>query len=238
MIRHPRRLDWSDLLNARDLGGLPARDRRTRSGALVRTDSLARLTPAGREAMLAYGITTIVDLRCPRELAAAPNPLCDHRGYLNLPLMDDASVGAPSVFETAGENYVSWLADHASQVAAIVAGIAESPPGGILLHCAAGKDRTGVVVALVLSVAGVHRDAIAEDYALSRWWNDGAPEDTPGTGADAAQRARDRRIYYPRPENMLHMLSELDRRHGGVEGYLAGIGVGRERLERLRDRLL
>ena len=204
----------------------------------MRTDSLARLTRAGQQAMLAYGVTTIVDLRCPRELAAAPNPVREHHGYRHLPFMDDASVGAPSLFDTAGENYAAWLGDHAARVAAIVAGIAGSPPGGVLVHCAAGKDRTGVVVALVLAMAGVRRDAIAEDYALSRWWTDGVQEEELAAQPDAAQRAQDRRIYDPRPENILYMLDDLDRRRGGVQGYLADIGVGPETLARLRDRLL
>lgn len=236
-----RRLSWEHLVNARDLGGLPARDGRTRFGALVRTDSLTRLTPAGQAAMLAHGVTNVVDLRSRRELAAAPSPVRDHAGYRSLPFFDDASMAQPSRYDSAWENYLHWLGTQASRIAAIVRGIAEAPPGGVLVHCVAGKDRTGVVIALVLSVAGVDRDAIAADYALSTWWNEAVPdvestEELAGT-PEAAERARDRRIYYPRPENITGMLAELDRRHGGAEGYLAGIGVGADVRERLRDRL-
>jgi protein-tyrosine phosphatase len=233
------RLRWDNLLNARDVGGLPAGGRQTRFAALVRSDSLRRLTPDGQAALLAYGVTTIVDLRSPRELLAAPSPLADHPGYLSMSFMEDGSLGAPSRFESASENYLAWLATHAAGIAAILQGIAEAPPGGVLVHCAAGKDRTGVVVALLLSVAGVDRDAIAEDYALSIWWNEGVrDEDEIATGPDAAERLRDRRIFYPRRENMIAMLAELDRRHGGVDRYLSAIGVGADVRERLAARLV
>jgi len=152
--------------------------------------------------------------------------------------MDDASVGATSRYDTAAENYLDWMATHAARIPAILRAIADAPPGAVLVHCAAGKDRTGVVVALVLSVAGVDRDAIAEDYALSVWWNEGVrDEDEIATGPDAAERQRDRRIYHPRPENMVAMLAELDRLHGGVDGYLGAIGVGPAVRERLGERL-
>jgi len=233
-----RRLRWDNLLNARDVGGLPTARGRTPFGALVRSDSLRRLTADGQAAMLAYGVTTIVDLRSSRERVAAPSPLRDHDGYRPLPFMDDASVGATSRYDTAAENYLDWMATHAARIPAILRAIADAPPGAVLVHCAAGKDRTGVVVALVLSVAGVDRDAIAEDYALSVWWNEGVrDEDEIATGPDAAERQRDRRIYHPRPENMVAMLAELDRLHGGVDGYLGAIGVGPAVRERLGERL-
>jgi protein tyrosine/serine phosphatase len=234
-----RRLRWDNLLNARDVGGLPTPNGPTRFGALVRSDCLRRLTAEGQVAMLAYGVATIVDLRSRRELVAAPSPLGDHPGYRSLPFGEYDSLDAPSRFETATENYIDWLATQRPRVAAILHGIADAPPGGVLVHCAAGKDRTGVVVALVLSIAGVERDAIAEDYALSVWWNDAvADEEEIATAPDAAERLRDRRIYYPRPESMTAMLAELDRLHGGVDGYLGAIGVGAAARERLRARLV
>lgn len=234
-----RRLRWDHLLNARDLGGLRTPGGYTGFRALVRSDNLRRLTAEGRAALLDYGVTTIVDLRSAREREMDPGPLHDHPGYRPMSYMGDSSVGAPTAFETAAENYLDWLTRHAPGVAAILRGIAEAPAGGVLVHCHAGKDRTGVVVALLLSIAGVDREAIAEDYALSAGWNEAVDDlDEIMSGPDAAQRLRDRRIYYPRPENMIGMLAEVDRRHGGVDRYLDGIGVGRDVRERLRLRLV
>jgi protein tyrosine/serine phosphatase len=233
-----RRLRWDHLLNARDMGGLPMPRGWTGFRALVRSDGHSRLTAYGQAAMLAYGVTTIVDLRSPRELAVAPSPLADHPGYRSLPFFDDTSMAAPSRFEAAADNYVEWLETQPARIAAILHSIADAPPGAVLVHCAAGKDRTGVVVALLLSIAGVDAEAIAEDYALSVWWNEGVQDgDEIATAPDAAERLRDRRIFYPRAENMTGMITELDRRHGGVDRYLTAIGVGAAVQERLGARL-
>jgi protein-tyrosine phosphatase len=233
-----RRLAWDDLVNARDAGGLPASGSPVRHGAFVRSDSLVRLTDAGRSALLAHGVTTIVDLRAPRELAEWPNPLRHHPGFRNLPLVGDGDMDDGVQFDSAGEAYCWMARRHAPRIAAIVRGIAHAPPGGVLVHCAAGKDRTGIVAALVLSVAGVERDAIAEDYALSAWWVERMLDEWLAAQTDTAERERRRRMSEARPEFILAMLADLDRRHGGVRRYLAAIGVGEDAQERLRLRLL
>jgi len=238
MTAGERRLPWDHLLNARDLGGLPTPRRWTRFRALARSDGPRRLTSEGQAAVLTYGVTTIVDVRSPRELAATPSPFDGHAAYRSLPFFDDAGQAASSRYETAAENYLDWLATQPGRIAAILHGIADAPAGCVLVHCTAGKDRTGVVVALVLAAAGVDSDAIADDYAESVAWNEGVrDEDELMAGPDAAERLRDRRIYYPRRENMVETLAEMDRRHGGVDGYLDAIGVGPAVRERLRDRL-
>jgi protein tyrosine/serine phosphatase len=237
MTRHPRRLTWQALLNARDLGGLPTADGRIRAGALVRTDNLVRLTESGRAALLAHGVRTVVDLRSPRELAAHPHPFRDHPAYRPLPLLDDAGMADVGRFDSAVESYVWQVESQGARLAAILSGIADAPAGGVLFHCAAGKDRTGIVAALVLSTAGVEPEAIAEDYALSTWWVEAMMELELAAQPDAVERTRLRRVYDPRPEIILAMLAALRDRHGGVDGYLAAIGVGHDVRERLRDRL-
>jgi protein tyrosine/serine phosphatase len=233
-----RRLPWDNLLNARDLGGLPMPGGWTRFRALARSDGPRRLTAEGRAALLAYGVNTIVDVRSPRELAALPSPFAGHPAYRSLPFFDDAGQAASTRHDTAAENYLEWLATQPARIAAILHGIAGAPPGCVLVHCVAGKDRTGVVIALVLAAAGIDREAIADDFAQSVSWNDGVrDENEVATTPDESQRVRERWIYYPRRENMVELLAEIDRRHGGVDRYLGAIGVGPAVRERLRDRL-
>ena len=241
MIR-TRALHGDARLHARDLGGLPTRGGGvTRFGAVVRSDNLVHLTGTGRAALLAYGIRTVVDLRLPFELEEEPDPFATRNGdavaYRNISFIDPAA-DRPSDDMTLAEDYIGMLQRFRPQVAAVMAAVAEAGPGGIVIHCAAGKDRTGLVSALLLSLAGVPPASIAEDYALTtealrpreeRWLADG-----PGTRADRAAALAWNRA---RPEVMLEVLEQIDARYGGAEGYLRWVRVSEADIERIRGRL-
>lgn len=242
-MTHPRRLDWDALLNARDLGGLATSDGRlTRRGALVRSDSLVSLTPRGRDALIAYGVRTVVDLRLPWEVEREPNPFAhpDHHrvAYHNLSFIDPASA-PPEEPTTLAEDYLGMLRRFGPQVAKVMTAVAGAGDGGVVVHCAAGKDRTGLIVALLLGVVGVAPEVVADDYGLTadalrtreeRWLAEG-----PGDRADREAALRRGRA---RPGVMLEVLAGVDDRYGGVEGYLLGAGVAPDTLDRLRSRML
>ncbi|HEX9475680.1 MAG TPA: tyrosine-protein phosphatase, partial [Candidatus Dormibacteraeota bacterium] len=159
-----RRLDWPDCRNTRDLGGLPTRRGLTRSGVVIRSDNVASLTPEGRQAMIDYGVTTVIDLRSESEVKGSPgppfsefqstSPLSPQGGeaestkpaYLHLPFIDDAT--APILNEAPGmpERYILMVERRQAALGAIFDAIAEAD-GAVLFHCFAGKDRTGVVAA-------------------------------------------------------------------------------------------
>ena len=238
-----RRLAWEGLLNARDLGGYPAAGgRETRWGAVVRSDSLAALTGAGRAALAGYGVRAIVDLRLPDELARHPNPYAepgDHGiAYTNVSILDPAA-GFPPDTLTLAENYLWTLDRFAGYVAEVMAAIAGAPEGGVLIHCAAGKDRTGLISALLLGLAGVPAETIAADYALTaellrprdQEWLEHGPGERAEREALAAR-------FAPTAEVMLAVLAGLTERHGGVEPYLRSTGLDAGDLERLRRRLV
>ena len=238
-----RRLAWDDCANARDLGGYPTGDgRETRWGAVVRSDSLAALTPAGRDALLAYGVRSVVDLRLPAEIEAHPNPFAesgDHGvAYTNVSIVDPAA-GLPPDTITLAENYLWSLDRFGGLVAAAMAAIANAPEGGVLIHCAAGKDRTGLIAALLLVLVGVPDRTVAADYALTaeclRPREQAWLENGPGERADReALLVR----YAPTAEVMLEVLDRLRQRYGAVEAYLRQVGVTANDLARLRARLL
>jgi protein-tyrosine phosphatase len=237
-----RRLAWDGCLNARDLGGYPTADgHQTRWGAVVRSDSLAALSPAGRDALVDYGIRAMVDLRLPEEIEARPNPFAepDTHGiqYTNVSIIDPAAA-PPEDVATLADDYKGMLDRFGQAVAAVMGAVANAPAGGVLVHCAAGKDRTGLVSALLLGLVGVAPETIAADYALTaeylrprdqEWLENG-----PG---DRADREALLVKYAPTAEVMTAVLDHLRERYGGVEAYLLAAGVTPADIGRLRERL-
>ncbi|AUH39674.1 tyrosine-protein phosphatase [Streptomyces sp. CMB-StM0423] len=169
--RAGRELDWDGCFNVRDLGGLPAAGgRRTRPGALVRADNLDGLTEAGWAAVADHGVRTVIDLR---------NAI-DHRP--RLPRPEGIGLVRVPVDELAGNvrwwrewghlegTPLTWAAylEYVPKVAAsVVREVAAAPPGGVVVHCTAGRDRTGFASFVLLTLAGVAAADIAADYLLS-----------------------------------------------------------------------
>jgi protein-tyrosine phosphatase len=244
---HQRELAWEGLLNVRDLGGHPTEDGgTTKYGAVVRADSVRRLTEAGWAAVVDYGVKTIVDLRTDEELQADP-PAEVPVGVVHVPtLEEDADVFAQAdkASEAAVDNsmatrdvYLIFLERFAANFAGAVAEVARAPEGGVVVHCAGGKDRTGLVTALLLRLAGVGIEEIAADYALSEERLRPRHEVWLAEAGTEAERERIRRIAATPAEAMIHVLEELERRHGSVEGYLREGGLSDEDLELARARL-
>ena len=238
-----RRLEWEGSLNARDLGGYRAADgREIRWGAIVRSESLHALTEAGQAALAAYGVRSIVDLRMPEELDTEPNPFAEPGehgiAYTNVSFIDPA-VSPPETATTLAEDYVSMLQRFSTRVGDALTVIARAPEGGVLVHCAAGKDRTGLVCALLLDLAGVDRKTIGADYALSGELLKSRQEEWLLNGrGERADRERVLAWGEPRAEVMPEVLDRVGNHYGGTEAYLREAGVDEEDIARLRERLL
>jgi protein tyrosine/serine phosphatase len=237
-----RLLAWEGCINARDLGGYRTVDgRQTRWGAIVRSDSPATLTPTGQDALRAYGIRTIVDLRLPSELRDNPNPFAtpgDHGiTYLHRSFIDGSDVNGPVA--TLADAYIGVFQRHAATIGRILSAIATAAEGGVLIHCHAGRDRTGTIAAFLLELAGVPRAIIGEDYALSTECLRSRDEHFLAHGpGDRADREREVDWAATRPEVILTALAWLDQAHGGVPAYLRRAGVTDHELNLLRDRLV
>jgi protein-tyrosine phosphatase len=227
-------LDWPNCRNARDVGGLPTADgRRIRPGALIRTDSLVNLTPAGVAAVRAYGVRTILDVRSDNELDAQ-HPFAGDPAYRRLPFIDHDRDGERDrdSERTLADLYRGSINRNGRTVAALVTAIASAPPGGVAVHCHAGADRTGMLVALVLDTLGVDRDAIVRDYRRTHECLDAGPAEPTVVAAPAS---------VPPPavdDTMPRTLDHLDAGWGGSAGYLRANGVTEQTLAALADRLL
>ena len=227
--------------NLRDVGGYPTVDgRRTRWRTLYRSDCLDQLDQPGQAWLVDAGVRTIVDLRDDEEVASNPNVFADARriAYRRLPMWDQP---LPADLDPDLSNgYLRELDLCGGRLATILAAIVA--PGALpaIIHCAAGKDRTGIVVALILAAAGVTREAISQDYALSTACL--GPEYQAQARVWVAERGREwtrwAHLFECPPERMLKTLDHLDRQYGGVEAYLVRHGLDRSQLELLRQLLI
>lgn len=232
------RLDWPHCLNARDLGGLPTGDGgRIRSGALIRTDRLSELTPDGVRLVRDHGVSRIIDLRTIGEVEESPGPFAGDPLLLHVSFIDETIVEDVDG-ETLIEVYQQSLARNRRSIAAVFDAVVTAPPGGVLVHCHAGKDRTGVLVALALRVVGVPDDEIVADYALSGEYLQVVHEAYLATLTDEQERAWAEDMRGCRAETMVDLLAHLDDRHGGAGPYLSSIGVTDDNLAALRGRLV
>ena len=240
-----RILDWEGCYNVRDLGGLVTGNGRfTAYGHIIRSDMLSRLTTTGRAALAAYGVQTIIDLRGSHEVKAAPYQFdglaqLNRPTYRNLPLeKDDPAVSALiHQAKTRPEVYKIILTHYPDAIAAVLQAIAKADKGGVVIHCHAGKDRTGIVVALLLRLAGVTDEVIAADYAASQacLW---PLYEKLVTEAGGEEKVDPWLKPIATSTMILEPLAYLDKKYGGVESYLLRTGVTETELEPLRKRLL
>jgi protein-tyrosine phosphatase len=241
-------LAWEGCVNVRDPGGLPAGDSVIRTGAIVRADNIRTLSAAGRQALVDYGISRIVDLRLRRELDE------DEGGdapveVVHISVLGDFDEETLAYYDgkldqaTDSASYLAWsyldFLDrfHANFGAAIDA-VADAPPGGVVVHCAGGKDRTGLIVALALRLAGVSIADLAADYAKSEANLAARHEEWLAAAPDAAAAHRLRILLATPAAAMTEVLETVEARHGSVAAYLRAGGVSAEALEQLRGRLL
>lgn len=247
-LHEQRRLHWDRVFNARDLGGLPTEQGRTvRRGAFVRTDTLNRLTDRGQRDLAEFGVRTIIDLRRSAEAETRPvpfairHPSTEQITYLHLPFFTDAEAEIPGTPENVSVDlhYCYRLDQVPHRVGEILRAMAEAPEGAVLFHCHSGKDRTGIIAVLLLALAGVPDDLIAQDYAISSAYL--APADQAWIEEDpalSAARREELHTWGARPERAYAILRHLRAHYGGVEGYLRHAGLTDAQISSLRARLL
>ncbi|WP_329403177.1 tyrosine-protein phosphatase [Streptomyces melanogenes] len=239
-----RHIEFERLHNFRDLGGYRTEDGlAVRWGRLYRSDSLGKLAGEDWDRFLGLGVRTVIDLRYPWEIdgkgrvpehasLAYRNLSIEHRPY------DQASLGAD--VETGrflADRFLEVAHDGVEELREALRTIAAPDSGPLVFHCASGKDRTGLLAALVLALLGVPEDVIVEDFTLTelatdrliadwRAANPGGEITWPGYGRAPAAIMR-------------FFLADLSARHGSVRGYATELlGVDEELVAALRAGLL
>ena len=247
-IPRARNLTLTGVYNFRDLGGYRARDGRTvRWHTLFRADGLDRLTPADVEVLRPYGLRTVLDLRMAHEL--------DERGrfpvdvypvtFHHVSVMDrtwdrDAAIRdeLPAA-DFLHARYSEMLLEAGPRYAEAIRLLAADAALPAVFHCAAGKDRTGLLAMLVLGAVGVSHDDIVEDYALtSSTMEVFRSRATSNPEAAAALAAIPPVFFAADPMAMSRVLDDIEAAHGTVRGYLASVGVAEAVLTSLETQLL
>jgi hypothetical protein len=238
-----RALTFSATFNFRDLGGYAGLDgRMVRWRRLFRSDSLHRLDETDREAFVALGIRTVVDLRRPYEVTRDGRvPEYDGQAYHHIhpehaEWHDTRYLEGQSLDRWLADRYLDLAREGAAGLGRALAVIADAEAAPVVVHCVAGKDRTGVVCALTLALLGVADEEIAEDYALS-------------TAASAAFTEWLRANHPNLPDlpppflaspagAMRRFLADLRTEYRSIEAYAAHTGLTPAQVEAMRAHLL
>ncbi len=232
--------------NFRDLGGYPAAGGRvTRWGTLFRSDTLHELSPPDVTLLRSMGLATIIDLRTPGELRQTgrgplePEPIA----YRHLSVIRDGEAGGEAVaapdVDDLTERYLWYLEVGGAALAEALTVLGEPANLPLVFHCAAGKDRTGVLAALVLDLCGVAPEAIVADYLITAERMElilGRYRSDPGFGARMAQLPA--AVFGVDAGTMERFLEVLHRRFGGSEAWAVSAGVPLVSIEHLRAALL
>ena len=258
-LASPTRIDLEGTYNVRDIGGYMTTTGETvRRSVFYRADDLGKLTAEGRKRALTLNLDTVIDLRTDTEVARHPNVFADGLGprYLRLDMVGDpGSVvvrGDPIALQRRDErgafcfpverlidSYTAILDDRKDLVRDIVSTLAGVNRRPMIYHCVGGQDRTGLVTALVLAIAGVDDDTIAFDYGetavhnIRRFRKEKNQEQL----EFPIHTAADYRQQLCPPRAMRGTLDHLHRAYGGPVAYLMAAGVDMSAIERLRRAL-
>ena len=244
-----RHFSLETVYNVRDVGGYLAHDnRRTRWRTLLRGGRLDSLTQESFTMLLNYGLRTVIDLRSPAEIANRSALLLESPSieYLHLPLSDNPPQFNKQANDIIGD-YCKVIDDCHEQIYLVLSALLRPDAPTILIQCSAGKDRTGLIVALILFMLGVSRQTIAEDYCLSAshlawsyYLRQKRKAHAKGYHVEWDRRAVEQHLSVTAcaPEFITAVLDYIDQRYGGIIAYSHCMGLGPTELQRLKQTLL
>jgi len=228
------------MYNVRDLGGLPTQSGgTTRTGWFVRGDSPHTITNDAQQQFLDYGIHTVIDLRYEQERQVMPNPLATQPSlrYHALPLFTGGAVAQKTDLLNMDVFYQHLLRTAQTEIAQVFAHMAQST-GAVFFHCRAGKDRTGIIAALLLDLADVEHEAIVQDYVATEHHIQGLlpalrAHRPAQLSAEQYERLLDAKRHY-----IEAVLTLIRSEYGHSREYMRHIGVNDEHIDTLIHRLI
>jgi len=226
-----RRINLKNAVNLRELGGYMRQDGKiTKYNQFLRSGNPSRLEDSEIEFLLNYGLKTVIDLRNTNEITKEKSVFSDFDGvnYFYMPLFES---GGPH-FETLGDLYVE-LYHNSKNFGNIFNIMAENIEGTILFNCTAGKDRTGLIAAMLLMLAGIDECDIVADYQVSFTYFKPSFQKTLEVHPNMPMH-----FAYSNPEWIENIIGLIKSDHGNIENYLISRGATKENLEKVKSKLI
>lgn len=233
------RLPFQNTTNLRDLGGYPADNgKATLFHRFLRGGDMHELSDKEIDFLYAYGVRNIIDLRGTDEQSTRPNPFENERFTLyNIPFAVGNIIELAYEYDNPNalyDMYIYLLKNNTSSIFEVFNTIANAPTGGILYHCSAGKDRTGLISAFLLSLVGVDEKDIVANYRISETYY------VPYMQSQYEDKMDEIPIAYllSGSKTMIATLECIKKHFGTVEAYLLSVGNTKEALDIVRKRII
>ena len=256
MSQSQRLIDFENCRNFRHVGGYEGLDGAiTRPDRYFRSSHLANINWQERERLLDLGVASVIDLRRASERVAHPNALPTNIEELEVEIDVGSTryffqalqkgTSAQATHDMMAQSYASYVTEMAPQFASIFNYLADGRDGGVLVHCMVGKDRTGIATALLLTLLGVHRDVVVQDYLLS---NEYYPADLivavlqeylEAAGVKQIDPAAMTPFCTVHPDYLVAAFAAIEQAHGGTELYFTqSLGLSQNQIQTIRQRFL
>lgn len=228
-MKYQRRYILKNIVNCRDLGGYPSKYGTTQFGRFIRCGTVTRPTDSDIAFLKELNISTVIDLRGDFEHQNQPNDL--ERLTENISHISLYELNAASAQAELSRVYEIIISEYSKNICKALKAIAAAPDGAILHHCFLGKDRTGILSMLLLSIAGVDEDDIVADYQLTYTYLESYIKANSDSLWDTAPQN-----HYSLPQTMHTLITYIKNRYGSVMDYISKSGVTHEEIESIRAR--
>ena len=240
-------LNLPHIYNIRDIGGYPTKSGKiTRRRTFIRSESLGRISPKSQQALIDYGIRTIVDLRKISETIDDPNVFLDssvvyyhHQDMVGNMVFHEKPPDVEHA-KHVSESYSQILDQRKTSIGQILSTLASPNILPAIYHCAGGQDRTGIISALLLGLAGVPENMIAEDFALTARYqiNHYLSEDRPNETIPDGYSIETYLSERCHPKSMSLTIRYMNENYGSIEGYVKEAGLNGSQIDSIRSALV